>query len=944
MAFQLTSLFTKSFQLLYWLFLKPSEWQSLVNRIDPQLATDFSFTDLQSAHWQHPELQELLLLHFLFPMYNLVIIASIAGFMGSSVEHLIFTSSYVVVCSLVIGLVASFTISVNFGLFMNSLGGLLLTLPILFTGKLIFVMVHNIATVVLSGESELRTRLYVHEPYAVLTVLLGIFSIAVAGVMNNQRSPYQIQPQYRQVGSIVIGVVISSLIVYGLIKLLSISARQAASLIQNGFLFTVFFDGLISGAFGLAFVVSWLIHTGRQHWRSALIVGLSVSFLLSGLALLKNHFKSDSIANAPVLIGLHGGLENALLYTSLFIFPYVLARRIASSWAGIVAGMVGSAGVYISFALIMGSYPDLYIVSLIFCSLLLGLTITIWLPLLLYPFESAWNMILLRLEEQRTSASNSLIYWHSVFWDERQYLPLFGLENYLVQLAEKNPELGKKVIEHLFTTSQSWAARTAQIELDARRLEVCQDVHSISQAYRSLAAGELTGPASALLRSFSRLSRDVDAALSQESSYNQRLAIDSLEERLDGLLRELTRSSEPYALRFQPIAAGWRQILASHTKILSEAVESRQEIPNPYVIGIPLTEHQEIFVGRSDISAKIEKLLLDSRCPPLLLYGQRRTGKTSLLNNLGRLLPSTIIPLFVDLQGPASLARDYAGFLYNIGRAMQASAKRHREINFPVLNREKMKEDPFTAFDEWLDEIEQQLESYYMILLSLDEFSTLEHVFKKGYLDEDSVLGMLRHIIQHRPRFKIMLAGSHTLDEFERWANYLINVQTVHISYLQAPEATQLIENPVNNFVLRYTTEATRRIMQITHGHPALIQLVCAEVVTLKNKQNIVERRLATLEDAEAAIPGALQHGRFFFADITNNQVSSNALKLLRFMAAQGEGAVINLAALAAHSGFSDSELEAALKNLLQRELLEVIESQQFRFQVELIRRWFAQT
>lgn len=942
MAFQLTSLFAKSFQLLYWLFLKPSEWQNLINRIDPQLTTDFAFADLHSKHWQHSETKELLQLHFLFPIYNVVISALIAWFMGYSTEYMMFICSYTLICSMIIGLVASFAISVSFGLFMNSIGGLLLTLPILFAGKLIFVMVHNIATVVLSAESEIKARQYISDNYAVLTVLLGIFSVAVASMVNNQRSPYQIQPQYRQIGSIVIGVVISSLIVYGLIKLLSISAKQAAALIQNGFLFNVFFDGLISGAFGLAFAVSWFIHTWR--WRGAVTIGISTSLVLSGLALLKSHFHSDAIANAPILIGLHGGLENALLYSSLFIFPYALAKQIANTWAGIVAGMVGSAGVYSGFAVVMGSYPNFYVVSLIFCSLLMGLTITIWLPLLLYPFESAWNMILLRLEEQRLSSNNSLIYWHSVFWDERQYLPLFGLESYLVQLAEKNPELGKKVIEYLFTTSQSWAARTAQIELDARRLEICQDVHSISQAYRSLAAGELTGPASALLRSFSRLSRDVDAALSQESSYNQRLAIDALEERLDGLLRELTRSSEPYALRFQPIAASWRQVLASHTKILSEAVESRQEIPNPYVIGIPLTEHQEIFVGRSDISAKIEKLLLDSRCPPLLLYGQRRTGKTSLLNNLGRLLPSTIIPLFVDLQGPASLAKDYAGFLYNIGRAMQASAKRHREINFPTLNRDKIKEDPFTTFDEWLDDIEQQLEPYYTILLSLDEFSTLEHVFKKGYLDEDSVLGMLRHIIQHRPRFKIMLAGSHTLDEFERWANYLINVQTVHISYLQAAEATQLIENPVNNFVLRYTTEATQRIMQITHGHPALIQLMCAEVVTLKNKQNIVERRLATIEDAEAAIPGALQHGRFFFADITNNQVSANALKLLRFMAVQGEGAVINLVELATYSGFSDSELDLALKNLLQRELVEVIETQRFRFQVELIRRWFTQT
>ena len=45
-------------------------------------------------------------------------------------------------------------------------------------------------------------------------------------------------------------------------------------------------------------------------------------------------------------------------------------------------------------------------------------------------------------------------------------------------------------------------------------------------------------------------------------------------------------------------------------------------------------------------------------------------GKTSLLNNLGRLLPSTIVPLFIDLQGPASRASDHAGLLYNLARAM----------------------------------------------------------------------------------------------------------------------------------------------------------------------------------------------------------------------------------------------------------------------------------
>ncbi|MCP4518830.1 MAG: ATP-binding protein, partial [Delftia sp.] len=275
----------------------------------------------------------------------------------------------------------------------------------------------------------------------------------------------------------------------------------------------------------------------------------------------------------------------------------------------------------------------------------------------------------------------------------------------------------------------------AQIELDARALERCTDVTAISHSHGVLAAGDLEGPASALLRSFSRIGQDVEAALRQGSIYNRRLALNNVEDRLDGLLRELTRSGEHYAMRFRPIATRWRQIVAEHVRELAGAVEARQEIDNPYIIGVPLTEMQEIFVGRTDVSAHIEQLLLDRRRPPLLLYGQRRMGKTSLLINLGRLLPSTIVPLFVDLQGPATRASDHAGFLYNIARGMTNSAQRQRDLTLPPLSRETLANDPFTHFDEWLDEVEGAL-GQNTALLALDEFEALEGALAEERFDE----------------------------------------------------------------------------------------------------------------------------------------------------------------------------------------------------------------
>jgi len=502
----------------------------------------------------------------------------------------------------------------------------------------------------------------------------------------------------------------------------------------------------------------------------------------------------------------------------------------------------------------------------------------------------------------------------------------------------------EKEIEYL---SAQWVAQIAQIELDTRRatridldalrLEYCADVVAISNAHLNLAAGELAGPASALLRSFSRISQDVDAALRQESSYNQRLALSAVEDRLDDLARELTRSSERYAVRFHPIAARWRLIVAHHVRDLAKAVELRQEIDNPYVIGVPLTTQQEIFVGRTEISARIEQLLLDRRRPPLLLYGQRRMGKTSLLNNLGRLLPSTIVPLFVDLQGPATQASDQAGFLYNIARGIVDSAERQRGLALSPLPRETLETDSFTRFDEWLNEVEKALEEN-TALLTLDEFETLDSALTEGRFDETAVLSMLRHVIQHRPLFKVLLSGSHTLNELQRWASYLINVQVVHISYLREDEACQLIEHPTKDFTLRYEPEASQRVLDLTRCHPFLVQLLCAEIVALKNAQPLTVRRLARRADVETAVQEALSHGSFFFADIQQNQVDAAGLALLRFLAAQGEGAVVRREDLS-HQ-FPD-DLDLTLDLLLRRELIEPTDGG-YRFQVELIRRWFA--
>ena len=97
------------------------------------------------------------------------------------------------------------------------------------------------------------------------------------------------------------------------------------------------------------------------------------------------------------------------------------------------------------------------------------------------------------------------------------------------------------------------------------------------------------------------------------------------------------------------------------------------------------------------------------------------------------------------------------------------------------------------------------------------------------------------------------------------------------------------MEYPVKDFALRYEPTASQRVIDLTRCHPFLVQLLCAEIVALKNEQNPSVRRFAILADVAAAVPEALKSGSFFFADSERNQVDEAGRALLRCRAAEGD-------------------------------------------------------
>ena len=210
-------------------------------------------------------------------------------------------------------------------------------------------------------------------------------------------------------------------------------------------------------------------------------------------------------------------------------------------------------------------------------------------------------------------------------------------------------------------------------------------------------------------------------------------------------------------------------------------------------------------------------------------------------------------------------------------------------------------------------------------LLCLDEFERLEELI--AVTNSRAPLNFLRHIIQHRPAWTLLFSGSHTLDEIEDyWSDYLINTREVRVSYLEQPEAEELIVHPVPDFPDIYVPETVERIIYWTRCQPYLLQLLCCELVDYLNKkycENALNIK-ATPQDVDEIIPKALISGNPYFDELWRNSLKEQQRECMRNL--------INKVT-------PTPENRKIWRKLIQKEILEDDSVGGVRFQVPLIER-----
>ena len=130
---------------------------------------------------------------------------------------------------------------------------------------------------------------------------------------------------------------------------------------------------------------------------------------------------------------------------------------------------------------------------------------------------------------------------------------------------------------------------------------------------------------------------------------------------------------------------------------MNEVPSGPHEQVNPYIAGSPVTG-TEMFYGREDVFSVVQRNLIGRhRDTPVVLYGQRRTGKTSVLYQLHRHLDASYRCIFIDLHGLN--LHGMGNLMLGIANSISRGLQRDHRLAVEVPDRAVFLADPRSAFE-----------------------------------------------------------------------------------------------------------------------------------------------------------------------------------------------------------------------------------------------------
>ena len=389
--------------------------------------------------------------------------------------------------------------------------------------------------------------------------------------------------------------------------------------------------------------------------------------------------------------------------------------------------------------------------------------------------------------------------------------------------------------------------------------------------------------------------------------------------------------------------------------------------------GEELEAGNEMFYGRNKLINDIQEAIFKGTKNQIAIYGQKRSGKSSLLNQIKGKLESdeshTVICGKFNLLGlPANELNPVRWILESIVSSLLQGIRKcgikklmsvltSLSIDMTKIKKDKIYEsiiskffseesDAFKSlgsFVEYINTMDDFKDSHFVIFI--DEFTYLYQLIKDKKVDEDFMRRWIVLIEMPGINLQAIVAAQDTLPHFmnESYASNCFNKFSKEpLSYLTKEEALQLIKNPIKDVL--FHNHSDELIYDYTSGSAFFTQIFCTRLVDYLNseKSNVVGKEEIEIV-AERLCTGTHRLEKSTFECLTKEADGSdfNEADNIRVLKAIAEhtraGGYVNMDDL--HVDFAPEKLKSVLGNLYDRRVISK-QDKGYSINVKLFVKW----
>jgi tetratricopeptide (TPR) repeat protein len=387
-----------------------------------------------------------------------------------------------------------------------------------------------------------------------------------------------------------------------------------------------------------------------------------------------------------------------------------------------------------------------------------------------------------------------------------------------------------------------------------------------------------------------------------------------------------------------------------------------EAIPNPYEVlanGGPVLD-TKMFYGRNEFIERITEAVIKTNSKQVVIYGQKRSGKSSVLYHLKKKLEATNQTFCITFSigdifnENLSAAQLFYKIISKIEEEIEFAGGNVPDFKCPTFKDFADEPNPADFFrkqirlfkkacsliDEWKNK---------KLVIMIDEFTYLYAAIKEDKIDSGFMKQWKAITQSEESAYSSVLVGQDVFPMFkDEFPNEFGVTQDERLTYLAKADAVRLIEEPMGEpkSGKRFIEDAVETIIDYTSCNPYYIQIFCARLVSEMNRKKYMQ---VTSADVKEIADSFINGGQALTDDKFDNLLNAGEKYDIQAISQETTKLVLKkIATNAQHIGYclreqisiGDKEMEdKVLADLVKREVLEQ-KNDSYKIQVKLFQEW----